>query len=107
MTEKKKNNHSQLAWPLGPAKYAAAAMIRYDPPSMKSPIAIFVTVDGSFDCFDWRAHKATTNGVNAKIMKGLKAWNHVTGISMLMRPGMSLRSVKFCAQRLMVLPCCS
>ena len=82
-------------------------MTRYEAPSRKSPNAIFVTVEGSLDRRDWRAQSATTDGVNAKIMNGLNAWNQVTGICQSMTPGISLRSVKFCAQRLIVFPCCS
>ena len=53
------------------------------------------------------AQNMTTSGVKAKIMKGLKAWNQVTGICQSIMPGISARLVKFCAHRLIVLPCCS
>ncbi len=47
----------------------------------KQPSAILMRVEGSEPRRAWRAHNATTKGVKAKIMKGLKAWNQVVGIS--------------------------
>ena len=59
----------------------------------ETSIAILATVEGSLPLRDWMAHRFTMT-MNTKIMNGLKAWNQVTGISVLIRPGMSLRSVK-------------
>ena len=46
----------------------------------EQPNAILVTVEGSRPVAACRFHSASTNGVKAKIMNGLKAWNQVTGI---------------------------
>src|SRR5215470_4030473 len=92
ITTKKANSHSQLALP-SPAWNAAAAMIRYAAPQPTQPSAILITVEGSLPRADWRAHKATTNGVNAKIMNGLKDWNQVVGISVLQNHRLTVRSV--------------
>ena len=56
-------------------------MIRLASATPKQPSAILVTVDGSVPRAACRAQSARTNGVKAKIMNGLKAWNQVTGIS--------------------------
>src|SRR5229473_6431550 len=105
-TTKKANSHSQLALP-APAKKAAPAMMRYAAPQPAQPSAILITVDGSLPRAAWRAHRATTNGVNAKIMNGLKDWNHVVGISAVQNKRLTVRSVASSAHSAMVLPCCS
>ena len=46
-------------------------------------------------------------GVKAKIIKGLKAWNQVTGISPCQTMRSMVRSVWPSAHNTMVLPCCS
>src|SRR6185437_2823249 len=74
---------------------------------MKSPSAILVMVEGSLPRLDCQLHNETTSGVNSAIIAGLNDWNHAAGICQSKMPGMSERLVKFCAHRLMVLPCCS
>src|SRR5579871_155246 len=106
MTTKNANSHSQLAL-APPAQNAAPAMIRYASPQPAQPSAILMTVDGSRPLSAWRFHKVTTSGVNAKIMNGLKAWNHVVGISAVANRRLIVRSVLLLAQSAMVLPCCS
>src|SRR5271170_554755 len=59
----------------------------------KQPSAILVRVEGSEPRRAWRAHNATTKGVKAKIMNGLKAWNQVIGISPLQNRRSMVRSV--------------
>ncbi len=82
-------------------------MIRLARATPKQPSAILVTVVGSLSRLAWRAHKETTKGVKAKIMKGLKAWNQVVGISDDQENREIERSVKSSAHSAMVLPCCS
>ena len=54
-------------------------MIRLASVTPKQPSAILITVDGSRPRAVCRAQSATMNGVKAKIMNGLKAWNQVDG----------------------------
>src|SRR5580700_4479171 len=55
-------------------------MIRFAAATPKQPSAILLTVAGSLPRAACRVHSATTNGVKAKIINGLKARNHVVGI---------------------------
>ena len=68
-------------------------MIRLASATPKQPIAILVTVDGSVPRTACRAHSISTNGVKAKIMNGLNAWNQVTGISPRQTRRLTWRSV--------------
>ena len=63
------------------------------PAQQKQPSAILVSVEGSDARRDWYAQNATTKGVKAKIMKGLKDWNQVVGISALQNRRLIVRSV--------------
>ena len=82
-------------------------MIRFAAVTPKQPSAILVMVDGSVPRAACRVHSATTNGVKAKIMNGLKARNHVVGICALKPNRASVRSVLASAHSTMVLPICS
>ena len=52
-----------------------------------------MTVAGSRPLLAWLAHRPTTTGVKAKIMNGLKDWNHVVGISTVQSNRLMVRSV--------------
>src|ERR1700724_3671903 len=106
MTTKYPNSQSQLALPPSAWK-AASAMTRFAAVTPQQPSAILVKVDGSVPRAACRFHNATTNGVNAKIMKGLKAWNQVVGISAVHARKLTVRSVLASAHNAIVLPCCS
>jgi hypothetical protein len=56
-------------------------MIRLAIATPKQPSDILTTVEGSLPRRACHAQSATMNGVKAKIMNGLNAWNQVTGIS--------------------------
>jgi hypothetical protein len=73
----------------------------------KQPSAILVTVEGPIPRFSCHAQNAIMKGVKVKIMKGLKAWNQVTGISPCQTMRSMVRSVCSSAHSAMVLPCCS
>ncbi len=68
-------------------------MIRLASATPKQPIDILVTVEGSVPRRACHTHSATMKGVNAKIMKGLKAWNQVVGISPRQKKRLIERSV--------------
>src|SRR5580658_7989930 len=106
MMTKKANSQSQLAWP-APACQAAAAMTTYDSATPAPPSAILLMVEGSDPFAACRVHSATTNGVNAKIMNGLNAWNQVVGISAVSPKKLMVRSVLASAHSAIVLPACS
>ena len=53
--------------------------MRFASVTPKQPSAILTMVEGSVPRAACRAHSATMNGVKAKIMNGLNAWNHVVG----------------------------
>ena len=82
-------------------------MIRLAAVTPKQPSAILVTVDGSVPRAACRAHSATTNGVKAKIMNGLKARNQVVGIRAADPNRPMLRSTLASIHRIVVLPICS
>src|SRR5580704_10012471 len=63
-------------------------------------------VDGSIPRFSCHAQNAIMKGVKVKIMKGLKAWNQVTGISPCQTMRSMVRSVWPSAHSAMALPCC-
>src|SRR5438876_750015 len=69
------------------------------------PSAILTTVEGSAPRAACHAQNATTKGVKAKIMNGLKAWNQVTGISPCQTIRLMVRSVKSSAHSAIVLSC--
>src|SRR6266508_3398045 len=81
MTMKKPSSHSQLASGAPADCQAAPTMIRLASATPKQPSDILVTVEGSLPRRACHAHSATMNGVKAKIINGLKAWNQVVGIS--------------------------
>ena len=98
-TTKKPNSQSQLACAAGARQVRGRDHDEIGDRSRKHPYRHLGDGDRLFLAFACDAQNATTSGVKAKIMNGLKAWNQVDGISQSRRPGMSRRSVLDPAQR--------
>src|SRR6476661_3894520 len=107
MTTKYPSSHNQLASGPPPDCQAAPTMIRLASATPKQPSDILVTLDGSARRFACHAHSATMNGVKAKIMNGLNAWNQVTGIAPHQMTRRTARSVESSAHSALVWPCCA
>src|ERR1700728_1172108 len=106
MTAIEPSTHSQLAWP-DPAWNAANALMRLAATTPKQPSDILVIVEGSAWRASCRFQNVTTNGVNAKIMNGLKARNHVVGIFVIHPNRSTVRSTFLSIHKIVVLPICS